>query len=32
MISVDYAAFPGLAARDRGGLYVTYDLISRAPR
>ena len=32
MISIDYAAFPGLAARDRGRLYVTCDLISRAPR
>jgi hypothetical protein len=31
MISIDYAAFRGLAARDRGRLYVTYDLISRAP-
>jgi hypothetical protein len=32
MIGIDYAAFPGLAARDRGTLYVTYDLTSRAPR
>jgi hypothetical protein len=32
MIGMDYAAFPGLAARDRGRLYVAYDLISRAPR
>jgi hypothetical protein len=32
MLSIDYAAFPGLAARDRGRLFVTYDLIWRAPR
>ena len=32
MISIDYAAFPGLAARDRGTLHGIYDLISRTAR
>jgi hypothetical protein len=32
MLTITYAAFSGLAARDRGRLFVTYDLISRAPR